>query len=302
VAGTPGVAVASQLRSQTKWIAVASAALVVAGTLAFALRPALPPPRVTSYKQITHDGLPKSFAGERVANVLTDGSRVYPQENLNGRYVVAQVSAAGGDTAPMPMPFPNVALDNMSPDKSELLVSSFSGSEAIQTMWVVPVLGGSPRRFVEPPGGDATWMPNGDRMLANGNQLLAISNSGEQRKLASLPENFFIFWLRWSPDGKVLRLDGNGPPGDTIWEMSPDGSNLHQFFKDWHEEKNAGQGNWTPDGRYFVFQSCRNGRCDTNHYVRGNEYSWSLTAIEARGYEWLASISVSTLSSCAKVP
>jgi eukaryotic-like serine/threonine-protein kinase len=261
LAATPGLAVA-QPRSYPKWIAIASSALVAAGILVFVLRPALPPPRVTGYAQITHDGLPKSFGGAAAATVLTDGSRVYLQENLNGRYVVAQVSAAGGDTVPMPMPFPNVALDNMSPDKSELMVSSFSGSEPIQTMWVVPVLGGSPRRFVEPPGGDATWMPNGDRLLAQSNQLLAISPGGEQRKLASLPESFYIFWLRWSPDRKVLRFDGNGPAGDTTWEMNPDGSNLHQLFADWHEQKNAAQGNWTPDGKYFVFQSCRNGRCD----------------------------------------
>ncbi len=255
----------SQPRPQTKWVAIAATAataLLVVGVLAYALRPTFPPPRITGYTQLTHDGLPKSFGGKVVAIVLTDGARIYIQENLNGRYVAAQVSAAGGDTVPMPMPFPNVSLDNISQDKSELVVSSFTGSEVNQPMWVVPVLGGSPRRFVEPPGGDGIWMSNGDRLLAQNNQLFVVSNTGEQRKLASLPEDSFVYWLRWSPDGKVLHFQTNGLTGDLMWEMSPDGKNLHQMLADWHGEKEAGQGNWTPDGKYFVFRSPHNGRYD----------------------------------------
>jgi eukaryotic-like serine/threonine-protein kinase len=262
VTATTGQTAVPQPHSRAKWVSITAAVLAVAGILAYALRPALPPPRVTGYTQLTHDGLPKSFGGQVVATVLTDGARIYIQENLNGRYVAAQVSAAGGDTVPMPIPFPNVSLDNISQDKSELVVSSFTGSEVTQAMWVVPVLGGSPRRFVEPPGADGIWMPNGDRLLAQNNQLFAINNTGEQRKLASLPEDSFLFWLRWSPDGKVLRFMSNGLTGDLLWEMSPDGRNLHQMLSDWHEEKEAGQGNWTPDGKYFVFRSPHNGRYD----------------------------------------
>jgi eukaryotic-like serine/threonine-protein kinase len=262
-AATTGQTVQPQSRSRGKWITVGAAALVILGILAYLLRPTLPPPRITGYTQLTHDGLPKSFAGQTIATVLTDGARIYVEENLNGRYVVAQASAAGGDTVPMPMPFANVAVNNISPDKSELVVSSFTGSEVIQPMWLVPALGGSPKRFVEPAGGDATWMPNGDRLLAQNNLLLVISSTGEQRKLATLAADSYIFWLRWSPDGKVLRFQTNGPSGDTLWEINRDGSNLHRMLADWREEKEAGQGNWTPDGKYFVFRSPHNnGRND----------------------------------------
>jgi len=247
--------------SPTRFVVVA-AAIVVAAVLAYLFRPALPPPRITSYTQITHDGLPKSFAGQAVATVLTDGLRLYIQENLNGRFVVGQVSASGGETVTMPIPFPNVGLDNISLDKSELLVSSFTGFQDTQPMWVVPVLGGTPRRFVDPPGGDGTWMQNGDHLLAEGNQLLAINSSGSQRKLASLPENFFVFWLRWSPDGETLRFTGNGPAGESMWEMGADGNNLHQFLANWRGEKTVGLGNWTPDGKYFLFRVEHNGRDD----------------------------------------
>jgi serine/threonine protein kinase/Tol biopolymer transport system component len=267
--GAPAHHESAELRSprQTRTSAptrfvVVAAALVVAAVLAYLFRPTLPPLRITGYTQITHDGLPKIFGGQAVATVLTDGLRLYIQENLNGRFVVGQVSASGGETVTMPIPFPNVALDNISLDNSELLVSSFTGFQFTQPIWVVPVLGGSPRRFVDPPGSDGAWMQNGDRLLAQGNQLLAISGSGSQRKLASLPENFLVFWLRWSPDGKTLRFTGNGPAGDSIWEMAADGSNLHQFLADWRGEKTVGLGNWTPDGNYFIFRADHNSRQD----------------------------------------
>jgi len=257
---TPTVPAATRL--PWKWVGIGVAIVAVLGLVAYLLRPEAPPPKITGYTQLTHDGLAKSFAGQTTATLLTDGSRIFVQENLNGRYVVGQLSVAGGDTVPMPTPFPNVALCNISPDKSELIVGSFTGSEVLQAMWVIPALGGSPRRFVESPGGDATWMPNGDRLLARSNQLLAINSAGDERKLATLDSNLYTYWLRWSPDGRLLRFMTNGPTGDAMWEISADGSHFHRMLADWHEEKEAGQGNWTPDGKYFIFRSPHNGRFD----------------------------------------
>jgi Tol biopolymer transport system component/predicted Ser/Thr protein kinase len=250
------------VRVRATWVAIAAGVCAIGAVGAYMLRPELPAPRITGYTPITHDGLPKSFAGTTTAIVLTDGSRIYVQENLKGQYIVAQVSAGGGDTVPMPIPFSNIALDNISPDKSELLVSSFTGGEVIQPMWIMPVLGGSPRRFVEPPGGDGAWLPNGDHLQARNNELWAITSSGEQRKLAALPEDFFIYWLRWSPDGKILRFTTNSPSGEAMWEMAADGSNPHQFLEGWRAGKEIGSGNWTPDGKYFVFRLAQDGRED----------------------------------------
>jgi len=247
------------VRVRGKWLGIVAAVVVIAAIVAYTLRPTLLPPRIASYTKLTHDGLPKTFGGQATAIVLTDGSRIYIQENLKGQYIVAQASATGGDTVPMPLPFPNVSLDNISPNRSELLVGSFTGSEVIQPMWIVPVLGGSPRRFVEPPGGDGAWMPNGENLLARNNQLLAFSSNGGQRKLASLPADLFIFWLRWSSDGGTLRFTTNGPVGTAMWEVAADGSNLHQLLQGWGEPM---QGNWTPDGKYFVFSAFSNNRAD----------------------------------------
>jgi Tol biopolymer transport system component len=254
--------IASTPAKNPKRLLLAIPALVVLLLVGYFLRPALPPPRVTGYTQLSHDGLPKTFGGSAVSTVLTDGPRLFVEENLNGRYMVGQLSATGGDTVPLPIPFPNVSLNNISLDKSQLMVSSFSGFETAQPMWLVPVLGGSPRRFVEQPGNDAIWVPNGDRLLAKSDQLLVVSNDGSTRTIASAPDKGFIYWLRWSLDGKTLRFMTNGPSGDVIWEMNSSGSNLHPLLANWHGAKEPGQGNWTPDGKYFVFRAQSGGRSD----------------------------------------
>src|SRR5579859_1180040 len=228
-----------------KWLAGAAVVVVVVVLAAYALRPILPPPRITGYTQLTHDGFAKSFAGQATAAIQTDGSRVYLEENVDGRYIVAQVSTSGGETVPMPIPLPNVWLSNISPDRSELLVTSFTGSEVIQPMWAVPTLGGSPRRFVEPLGGDAAWAPTGNRLLAVANELFEVGSNGEQKKLASLPVGLYIYWLRWSPDGKILRFTTNGPGGDRLWEMAADGANPHQILSNWRPAAQKGMGDWT---------------------------------------------------------
>src|SRR5208282_3030131 len=169
-AATAASATPAQPHSGAKLIAI-SAAVVVAAVLAYVFRPALPPPRITSYTQITHDGWQKNSFGQTTPTVLTDGARLYIQETAHGRFVVAQVSASGGDTVPIAMPFSNAALDNLSPDRSELVVGSFSGYELDQPLYAVPTLGGSPRRLTDLPGQDATWMANGDLLVANKAEL-----------------------------------------------------------------------------------------------------------------------------------
>jgi hypothetical protein len=125
-------------------LSVASGAVIIVLVATFMLRPSLPPPKVTAYTQITHDGQEKisAFAGP---SLFTDGPRVYVQENAGGRFIIAQVASVGGDTVPVATPFPNVSLDNISSDQSELLFSSFTGNESEQPLWTLPVLGGAPR-------------------------------------------------------------------------------------------------------------------------------------------------------------
>jgi Tol biopolymer transport system component/tRNA A-37 threonylcarbamoyl transferase component Bud32 len=256
---TPVAVLPAKTQRKLSWrsIVIGGAALLAVGVVAWLLRPSLPPPRITGSTQITHDSLPKSFGGQVSATVLTDGPRLFIQESVGGRFVVAQVSASGGETVPIPTPFQNVSLDNISPDKSELLIGTFTGIEFDQPLWALPVLGGSPRRLGNVAAVDGTWMPNGDLLVAHGNDLQVVNpETNAAHKFASLPN--FSYWLRWSPDGRALRFTVT-VPARGVWEVAADGSRMHRLLQDSHS---PGHGNWTPDGKYFVFETFSNGRAD----------------------------------------
>jgi tRNA A-37 threonylcarbamoyl transferase component Bud32 len=258
-AGTAVAARPSQAQRKLSWklIAIGGAALLSVAALAWLLRPSMPLPRITGSTQITHDGLAKAFNGQVSATVLTDGPRLFIQESVGGRFVVAQVSASGGETVPVPTPFQNVSLDNISPDKSELLIGTFNGIEFDQPLWALPVLGGSPRRLGNVAAVDGTWMPNGDLLVAHGNDLQVVNpETSAAHKFASLPN--FSYWLRWSPDGRALRFTVTVPTR-AVWEVAADGSRMHRLLQD---SQDPGNGNWTPDGKYFIFETFHNGRAD----------------------------------------
>jgi hypothetical protein len=76
----------------------------------------LPPPKVSGYVPITHDGNPKSLVG-------TDGSRLYFNEFASTGWAIAQVAASGGEVAHVTIPAPTMALLAVSPDGATLLVA-----------------------------------------------------------------------------------------------------------------------------------------------------------------------------------
>jgi Tol biopolymer transport system component len=248
-----------------KIIGITVAVVCLAAILGYMLRPSFPPPRVTGYTQIMHDGLQKAFHVQTGAMVLTDGARLYVQEYLDGRYIVAQVSALGGDTIPIPIPLPNVALNNISPNKSELVVGSFTGTEIEQPLWAVPPMGGAPRRLLDIPALDGTWLPSGEFVVAHANKISVVGQNGSLgRDLVDFGEkNIFAFWLRISPDGGLLRFTlANMQGNSSLAQISVEGANYHRLFANQLPGDAPGGGNWTPDGRYFIFRVLHNGRHD----------------------------------------
>lgn len=251
-------------RSRRKLYAIGAAAvLITASCIAWLFRPPLPL-KITAYTQITHDGQQKNFYGQVAPIILTDGPRLYIQEYVDGRFIAAQVAATGGNTVPISTPFPNVALDNISPDKSELVLGSFTGSELDQPLWALPTLGGSPRRLADVTGQDATWLANGDLLVAHADGLLVVSHSGgSPRRFISLADPSSSAWsMRWSPDGRVLRFNVSSAVSESVWEVSADGSNPHALLPGWHPTDLQFTGDWTFDGKLFLFSAIHNGRSD----------------------------------------
>ena len=213
--GVDGCCVVAPSRSfsKSKVIGIGAAVVVVAAIVAYLLRPGYPAPRITGYTQLTHDGLQKSFYGQVIAIVLTDGPRLYFQELKDGRYIVAQVSSAGGETVPIPLPFPNTGLDNISPDKSELVVGTFSGMEVDQPLWAVAPLGGTPRRLTDIPGEDAVWLKNGQMAVAHSDKITVVErNGGNPRNILDLHDTTLApYGLRLSGDGTDAAFFGVQP-------------------------------------------------------------------------------------------
>src|SRR5215510_5390244 len=98
--------------------------LSVVGLTYFVLRLPLAP-KVTTYNQITKDGLQKGSNG--FASLVTDGSRIYFSQSVDGQPVTAQVSVTGGEVVSIPAPLPAVYVMDISPSRSELLVQSGFG-------------------------------------------------------------------------------------------------------------------------------------------------------------------------------
>src|SRR6202140_197777 len=129
----------------------------------FWVRSPLPPPRVLSITQLTHDNVPKD-------TVVTDGPRLYFTERLGEGRVLCQVSATGGDIAQIPTPFTNVFLHDAAPSRSELLVESYNGEGGILAtgeapQWAIPVPAGSPRRIGDFNAADSSWSPDGQQLV-----------------------------------------------------------------------------------------------------------------------------------------
>jgi Tol biopolymer transport system component len=212
--------------------------------------------------QITNDGRQK--IGLISSSLATDGSRLYFNETAAGGFTLAQVSAAGGETASIPAPSQIPGLADISPNRSELLIASFVGTELEAPLWVLPVPAGAPRRLGDIIGHDGTWSPDsGEIVYARGSDLYAAKNDGSQsRKLATatgLPQ-----WPRYSPDGTRLRFTVLDLKDNSLslWEVSADGSHLHPLLPGWNNPPGECCGNWTLDGKYFLFQSTRNNRTD----------------------------------------
>jgi eukaryotic-like serine/threonine-protein kinase len=246
--------------------ALAIGAIITAAVFAYLFLQQLPRPEVVRSTQLTSDGRRK--VGQWATSLVTDGVRLYFEEEVGGSTVLAQVSASGGETAVVPTPFPNVALWDIAPDRSALLISSFVGLEPELPLWVLPLPTGTPRRLGDLLGHSAAWLPDGQHIAyAHGRDLYIASSDGtDPHRLATAPG--VPRYLRCSPDGRLLRFTVINSTTNTgsLWEMSVNGTALHRLFEETTRPSFDRCGNWTPDAKYYVFVSTREGT--TNIWAR----------------------------------
>ncbi|MGA7415044.1 MAG: hypothetical protein WBW33_31530, partial [Bryobacteraceae bacterium] len=246
-------------RPQIRWKYAIGGAVVSLAVMAAAgwwLTRPFPSPRVSGTNEVTHDGLTKWWP------ILADGSRLIYSAGANGGGTY-QVSAKGGESVAVPLQITG-RLIGMSPDGAQLLLAAHeSGNLHVNTLselWVKPLLGGEPPRrlgnlFVT--NGAASWSPDGQQLVyaINNDLHIARSDGTEIRKLVTAPAP--PHFPRWSPDGKRIRFflrEKESSPKKSLWEVSVESGALRSLLRDWQPSLSVYCGNWSPDGRYFVFE------------------------------------------------
>jgi len=210
-----------------------------------------PAPRVTKTSQITRDGLSKD-------TLRSDGSRIYFTGLADDHFALSQVSVAGGEATTIAEPVQNAVLRDISPDHSSLLFGEHRGTDPESGFWTLPLPGGTPRRLGEITGRDGAWSPDGTQLaFTKGSDIyLAKSDGSEPHRLLSVAG--VPYGVRFSPSGRELRYTlyetGNIL---SLWEMNSDGSNPHPLLPNFSKPSSECCGQWTPDGRYYIFLSLK---------------------------------------------
>jgi DNA-binding winged helix-turn-helix (wHTH) protein/Tol biopolymer transport system component len=250
---------ATRLRRKLLVAALTVAVLLLGAVVLFFIVSS--PPKVVSVRQITHSG-----RVEPQGKILTDGLRLYFTERKGGTEELAQVQVAGGETELVSTSIPSLTLDDIDVSRTRLLIGT-QGAPFDEPLWIVPAGGGSARRVGDLLASSATvWSRDGESIIyGHDAQILTVGEDGtDPVKLLTAPG--YVISLRPSPDGKLLRFTvrDSGSAGTHLWEASADGSNSHRMSfgwktaaPQWGEGESAGD--WTPDGRYFVFRAAHDG-------------------------------------------
>jgi DNA-binding winged helix-turn-helix (wHTH) protein len=106
-------------------------------------------------------------AFESLPATVTDGTHLYTSTVEDGQDVLSQVTISTGEmqTLTVPSEIASPEINDISPDKTQLLVRSHLSAEPEEPLWVIPVVGGSAFRVANILAHDATWMPDGRSIL-----------------------------------------------------------------------------------------------------------------------------------------
>jgi Tol biopolymer transport system component len=289
--GTPSVAAVGELdrtgsRKPFTWprglIAIAS--LVLVALLAFAvvglvtlMKPS-PTSDLLDSTQITFSADPKR------GPVFTDGSRLY----FDSSGEPSQMSIAGGPIVPTHILGPGMQILDISKDGSKVLGLKLDLNDNINrgTLWTAPMLGGTARKLSDHLAFKARWSLDGRSIVFSDQRTLySIDEDGQNlRTLWTGPDD--LDNLIFSPDGQKLSLTvGDTSSRSRLWTLLADGRNAHPLPFDWPANANQNAGQWTPDGKRFLFTSDREGPTNVYELVapRWFEFWKGPTAVRLTG-------------------
>src|SRR5580692_4391143 len=245
----------SRLFSPARVLGAVLALLLAAGAGAFLvwLRSPLPSPQITGSTQLTWDGLAKE-------NLRTDGKSLFFGARRGAQYSAFELPVGGGTPAALDTSSGGFLPGDISPDGTQILFVPHKMARPHAYVRLMDLASASVR---DVPGIDSesvAWAPGNNLVFGEGSDLFLAGQDGAgRRKLLTAPG--FINSVGFSPDGTRIRMSVVDKLKYTgaIWEARADGSGFHELLPGWHPVPQECCGRWTPDGRYYVFQSYQRG-------------------------------------------
>jgi Tol biopolymer transport system component len=207
--------------------------------------------------------------------MVTDGERLFMEvHGEGGRFLLQEASAMGGESAPLTTPFDNAGLLGIARDGSALFLANIKLTEGFATTWALPLPTGAPRQLAQSGANSVTPMPDGGQLLFASGSALYVADSNGQNPKKLLTADGDVHHVQISPDGVRLRFTvvqiATGL--SAIWEANRDGSGMRPLFPGSSDSDHECCGKWTPDGKYFVFESFRSGH--TNIWALREGAGW----------------------------
>jgi len=247
--------------SKKRWmdISLLTLAILFGSWFLFFIVYPVPHPSLQHMVRITNAGDIDESGG-----VVSDGSRIFFLQRVGGRWHLMQTSVEGGNAEMVAAPFENTRLFAVSPDHSQFLIGEFKRPDDEMALWLWPVQGGTPRRLGEVTGRDPAWSPDGSEIVfVKGRNLFLVHPDGTELREIARP-NGQPHAPAWSVDGEIIRFhtDNGSNKTSSIWEMHADGTHLHTILASVTQPASQSAGQWTADGKYFLFSGCEKNDCD----------------------------------------
>jgi eukaryotic-like serine/threonine-protein kinase len=204
--------------------------------------------------QITYSTEPKE------GPLFTDGSRLY----LQSGGVPSEMASSGGIIAPLHILESGMKLVDISADGAKVLAIKLDPHDTTDrgTLWIASILGGPARKLSDHMAFAARWSPDAASVVfADLKTLYTVNADGANlRKIWDAPG--YVSDPSFSPDAQGLTATVVNPSErfSRLWNLGASGQNPHLLQLNWPWGVNQYAGQWTPDGKHFLYLSTREGR------------------------------------------
>jgi serine/threonine protein kinase/Tol biopolymer transport system component len=247
---TSQVGVSTASSGKHFWLAAFVGLVVLAAAFLFWWTRPPAVPVVVAITQLTDDGNAKGVHN----SLQTDGPRIYFNEGRWGSLEIKQVAVTGGPIAAVLTPLVDAQPVGIAPDGSFLLVLPGGAGPPPKPAWELPLPAGDPFRIAMLEAQDGSVTPDGRLLLARLGSLYVTAKDGSNPHKLIDSIDGFVGDPSMSPDGRRIVFT-RYPIGDPeLWIANGDGSDPHLLAKS-GEPGGFCCAQWTPDGRYIVFET-----------------------------------------------